>query len=129
MKLDDNDINISMNNCRLNKTNELKYLGIIIDHKLNWISHITHVKNKISKGIGIMYKARSYLNKKSLANLYHTYIYPYLIYCIEIWGNAANCHLQPLLLIQKKIVRIITFSDYLAHTEPIFKELKVLPIV
>ena len=75
-----------------------------------------------------MYKARPYLDKKSLANLYHTYIYPYLIYCIEIWGNAASCHLQPLFLIQKKIVRIIKFSDYLAHTEPIFKELKVLPL-
>ena len=35
-----------------------KYLGIIIDRKLNWIDHITYVKNKISKGMGIMYKAR-----------------------------------------------------------------------
>ena len=29
---------------------------------------------------------------------------------------------------QKKIVRIITFSNYLAHTEPLFKDLQILPI-
>ena len=75
-----------------------------------------------------MYKARRYLDKRCLANLYHTYIYPYLIYCVEIWGNVPSCHLNPLYLMQKKIVRIITFSNYLAHTEPIFKQLNILPI-
>lgn len=117
-----------MNKCVLTKTNQLKYLGVIIDNKLNWLSHITYVKSKISKGIGIMYKARPYLSKKCLSNLYHTYIYPYLIYCIEVWGNVAHCHLQPLLLIQKKLIRIITFSNYLAHTDPIFRDLYILKI-
>ena len=117
-----------MNNCVLNMTNQLKYLGVIIDNKLNWIQHINYVKNKISKGIGIMYKARPYLDKKCLANLYHTFIYPYLIYCIEIWGNVPSCHLNPLYLMQKRIIRIITFSNYLAHTEPIFKQLNILPV-
>ena len=31
--------------------NSLKYLGVIIDYKLNWTQHIAHVKNKISKGM------------------------------------------------------------------------------
>ena len=66
-----------------------------------------------------MYKARVYLNKKSLSNLYHTYIFPYLIYCIAVWGNASYCHL---------LIRLITFSKHLAHTEPIFKSLNILPL-
>ena len=47
----------------LTKVNSAKYLGVIIDHRLNWIDHIAYVKNKISKGIGIIYKARSVLIK------------------------------------------------------------------
>ena len=74
----------------------IKYLGVIIDNKLTWIPHITHVKNKVSKGIGIMFKAKKILKKNTLINLYHSYIYPYLIYCIEAWGNASNCHLEQL---------------------------------
>ena len=75
------------------------------------------------KGIGIMYKARKYLNKNSLKNLYHAYIYPYLTY----WGCASKCHLNSLFLLQKKILRIMTFSPYCAHTDPIFKSLEILP--
>ena len=77
-------IDVTMNNCSLKKTDSLKYLGVIIDHKLNWTQHIAHVKNKISKGIGIMYRALAYLTKNSLNILDFSYIYPYLIYCIEI---------------------------------------------
>ena len=45
------------------KVNSIKYLSIIVDHRLNWLHHITYVKAKISKGSGIMYKAKKYLNK------------------------------------------------------------------
>ena len=75
-----------------------------------------------------MYKARRFLSKACLTNLYYTYIYPYLIYCIEVWGIAPKCHLNYKLLIQNKIVRIIKYTHYLAHTDIIFKELGILPI-
>ena len=99
----------------------------IVDHKLNWIDHITYVKNIISKEIGIMYKARRYLNKVSLKNLYYTYIYPYFTYYIEVWGSAAKCYVNSLSLLQNKIIRIMTFFPYLAHTAPIFIDLAILP--
>ena len=60
--------------------------------------------------------------------MFDTLIFPYLIYCVEIWGCAKKTHLSPLYLLQKRIVRIITFSDKMAHTNPIFKNLHVLPI-
>ena len=68
------------------------------------------------------------LTKKSLLTLYYAFIYPYVIYCIEVWGCAAKTHLHPLFLTQKKIVRLITFSSYLAHTQPIFTDLLILPL-
>ena len=85
-----NPIDVTMNNCCLKKTDSLKYLGVIIDHRLNWSQHIAHVKNNASKGIGIMYRARKYLTKSSLRKLYLSYIYPYLVYCIEIWGISLQ---------------------------------------
>ena len=114
---------ITINNVILKRTNSLKYLGVIIDYKLNWTQHIDHVKKKISKGIGIMYRAKNYLSKLSMRKLYYSYIYPYFIYCIEVWSISPHTHLKSLLLMQKKIVRIMTFSSYYAHTAPIFKDL------
>ena len=52
--------------------------------------------------MGIIIKARKYLNRKSLLNLYHAFVFPYLTYCIEIWGNASDIHLDALLKVKKK---------------------------
>ena len=72
------------------------------------------------KAIGIMYKARQYLNKSSLVNLYYSYVYPYLTYCIEVWGCAYPTHLQCLFLLPKKSfvslhfhIILLTQSHYL----------------
>ena len=51
---------------KIRETKSIKYLGVIIDRKL--IDHITYVKNKVAKGIGIIQKARKLLNKKALLN-------------------------------------------------------------
>ena len=118
---------IKIDDCSLNKVISAKYLGVIIDYKLNWIDHIAYIKNKISKGIGIMYRARNFLNKSSLIGLYYSYIYPYFTYCLETWGCASKTQLNPLFLLQKKIIRIMTFLHYLAHTEHIFNDLHILP--
>ena len=53
-------------------------------------------------------------------------MYPYLIYGVEIWGNACNVYLHPLTKLQKKCLRIITFLSYLEHTEPFFQKLEIL---
>ena len=88
------------------QTSQCKYLGPIIDNKLDWAAHIAHVKSKISKCVGILMKfiARPCLTRKCLLDLYYSFAYPYLIYCVELSGHAGdrlfNLHL--LYLVQKK---------------------------
>ena len=52
-----------------------KFLGVIIDNKLKWNDHITYVKSKISKTIGLFYKMRQYLERKALVNLYYSLVF------------------------------------------------------
>ena len=52
--------------------------------------------------------------------------FPYLIYCVEIWGNASSIHLDPLIKIQKKSIRVITFSEFSAPSEPLFIRTNIL---
>ena len=120
-------VTLVLNGITLERLSFTKFLGVIIDDKLSFIRHITHIEYKISKGLRILLKARKYLNRKCLLNLYYSFIYPYLTYCVEVWGNTPDTHIDPLIKLQKKIIRIITFSPYLAHTEPLFKELNILP--
>ena len=60
--------------------------------------------------------------------LYNTLILPLLSYCIEVWGGAFKTRLNQLLVVQKKVIRIISAAEFNAHTDPLFKELNVLKI-
>ena len=41
--------------------------------------------------------------------------------------KRKNIYLDPLIKLQKKIIRVITFSQYLAHTNDLFVQLQILP--
>ena len=38
----------------------------------------------------------------NLYNLKNNFVFPYLIYCCEIWGNTSQIHLDSLIKCQKK---------------------------
>ena len=102
-----------------------KFLCVYLDSGLTWRNHIDYIKGKIARGIGIPCKARKYLKENTLITLYYSFIYPYLCYCIEVWGNTKS-YIEPLLRLQKKVLRIITGSKKLSYTALLFNELKIL---
>ena len=65
---------------------------------------------------------------KTLNTLYGTLVLPYLNYCNIIWANNKSSRLQPILLLQKRAMRIITNSSYQTHALPLFSILKQLTI-
>ena len=52
------------------------------------------------------------------------------MYCVEVWGNAADSHLHPLNILQNNIIRTITFSYYIyrANTNKLYVDLGILPL-
>ena len=87
------------------------FLGVVIDENLSWASHIDYIKGKIAKNIGIIRRMQFCLPKLTLSTLYNTIVLPYLNYCNIIWANNKSSRLKPILLLQKKIIRIITNSS------------------
>jgi hypothetical protein len=103
-----------------------KFLGVYIDENLNWKSHIGHVCNKIAKSVGIIFKSRFLLSAKTKLSLYYSLIYPYLSYCNVAWSSTYITNLNRLFLLQKRVVRVMTNSDFLAHTAPLSARLQIL---
>ena len=97
-KHDIDKLQLAMNFNIINITNEIKFLGVIIDKHLTWKNHINYISNKVSKGIGIIYRANNLLYSDSLHILYETLIKPYFSYCSAIWGNTYQSYLQKLTL-------------------------------
>ena len=120
--------NIIIDNVIISRTNKTKFLGVIIDELLSFQQHIMYIKGKVARGLGILYKTKKYLHQKTLTQLYNAFIYPHLTYCIPVWGNACKTYLDPLVKIQKRVIRLIKGAKKLDHTDPLFKELKILKI-
>lgn len=87
-----------------------KFLGIIIHENLSWKPHISVVCDKVSKVIGVLCKARWYLPLDTLKTLYNALLVPYINYCTLIWASTYASYLEPFYVLQKKAIRIITFS-------------------
>ena len=60
--------NRAMSNTILEQVTFIKFLGVIIDNKLTFERHIVYTKNTISKGLGIITKARKYESTKPATN-------------------------------------------------------------
>ena len=91
-----------------------------MDSELNWKSHISFVENKIKRSISILSKLRYYINLSTLKNLY-SLIYRFLIYGILVWGYTYIATLHPLVILQKRMIQIITLTNYYEHTSPLFR--------
>ena len=94
-------INIRINNCVIDRVHVTKFLGVLMDEKLNWKKHITLFCSKLSKSLGVIYKASRLLNTPALYTLYCTLFLPYLHYCAEVWGNKYKSNVLPLIMKQK----------------------------
>ena len=111
---------ITIDGNEIEKVEEFNFLGIIINSHCNWNNHIATLSKKISKNIGLLSKLRYILSKHCLKLIYFALIQSYLNYGILLWGFEA----QKLFRLQKKAIRIITKSNFLAHTDPLFKKRK-----
>ena len=81
------NFNIKFGSKLIQQTDQITYLGVIIDSKLNWKPHLDSISNKISSGCWALYKLKKYLNKKSLKQVYYGLVHQKLQYCVSCWGD------------------------------------------
>ena len=116
----------NINNSEIAQTESIKFLGVLLDENLSWKTHIKYIENKISKNIGILFKARPFLNKKSLLSLYYSYIHSYINYGSVSWGSTCRTNFKKINSQQKHALRIIFNKSKFDHTSELFKSSKIL---
>ena len=113
-----------INNSEIERVDSFNFLGLQLNHNLNWTKHINYISLKMSKIIGIIYKLKSVFPTAILRSIYNTLLLPHMSYCILSWGSQID----KIRLLQKKAIRNVTKSAYTAHTEPLHKEYNILKV-
>ena len=95
-------IRLCLQGKQITQISTIKFLGVMIDEKLNWKAHVSYISGKIWRVIGVIIEARN-LGKKALLSLYYTLIYPYLTYCHQVWGSTYQYNIDTLEKLQNRL--------------------------
>ena len=98
---------MSVQNCGLETVSQFEYLGVMLDPKLNFESHVNEVLKELARFNGLMYRARDCFSKSSLLRSYQTYCKPIIMYGLLAYGSAPKPKIDIILSMQKKNLRTI----------------------
>ena len=99
-----------------------------MNSSLTWLDHIYLIKQKVCKTIGILKYVRNKLTQNVLKSIYYALVHPYYDYGNIVWATGDTVALHSLMKTQKRAIRIITSSQWNAHTRPMFIALRILQI-
>ena len=120
------DFSLEINGTKLKRIDSYKFFGIWFDERMNWKCHVLYISKKISKSMGILKKVRRNFGKNILIQLDYILVYPYMLYCHITWATTYISTLDKSIKLQKRIIRVITFSAFNSHTDVLFEKYKIL---
>ena len=106
----------------------VKFLGVFLDSNLRWKSHVTELSKELSRTVGNFCKTRQFVPLEILKVLYLSLFYSFVSYGIAVWALTYKSLFDPIIVSQKKIIRVMNFKESNSHTEPLFTQLQILKI-
>ena len=91
----------------IERKQEARFLGVIVDESLNWSKHIKTIESKMSRYVGIMYKLKNKLPLQVRLQIYHSFVQSHINYCPLVWGFSCKSNIEVLFSKQKKGIRAI----------------------
>lgn len=123
--------NSSSNDCKcvsLQKTETIKYLGVLIDQHLNFKPHINLLTSRVRKLIYVFKNLRHIAQPHILKRVYFSLCQSLISYCITSWGGAPKTNLLPLEIAQRAVLKVCTFRNFLYPTHLLYEHCQVLSV-
>jgi hypothetical protein len=102
---------IEMDNVEINKVDFTKYLGVILDSKLNFNEHFDFVLKKMAKKISFFWRISKKLDQQHRIMVYMTVIAPHIEYCSTILYILNEEKINKLQVLQNRAMRVILGCD------------------
>ena len=119
---------VTINNIIIPQAQSAKYLGIHLDKRLTWKTHIWNkrlqLNTKIMK-LNWLLSNRSKLSLKNKVLLYKVILKPIWTYGIQLWGTASISNIEIFQRYQSKVLRKITNAPWFVSNHSLHKDLKI----
>lgn len=112
----------------IQETQHIKYLGVTIDHNLNFYEHIKALTKKVRKLSFVFKQLRHVADSNVMKMVYVSLCQSLLMYCITTWGGAAKTFMLEAERAQRMILKICNFKPRLHPTSALYEECGVLTV-
>ena len=121
------ELNIKLNGIKLSPKSQINYLGLTFDEHLTFKPHTNLMNAKLKRANNLLAISRHYLPQNLLKHIYYSQFHSHISYGCQVWGSKLNSISQTFIL-QKKAIRLISFANKDAHTDPLFKNLEIIKL-
>ncbi|MBN1252581.1 MAG: reverse transcriptase family protein, partial [Bacteroidales bacterium] len=118
-----------LNNQKIERVNEMKYLGLHIDSDLNWNAQVSHVIKKIKPYVGIFRKIAFICGDTVKRMLYYSFFHSNILYLLTIWSGTKRENIKKIKTLQNKCLRNLFFNKYRTgniKTDDLYKEQNII---
>jgi hypothetical protein len=115
------DIKIILNSAGFKHGNQLTYLGVVIDDKLQFSKYVETIVTKMNQGIGALFHMRKSLPVAALKQFYFAHIHSHLTYCSFILLRCNENDLKRLQRLQSRAIKLIHNLPICYPTSDLFK--------
>lgn len=109
---------------QITSTETLKYLGLTIDHQLNWNAHITNVISRLCSAIYLIKTIRLEIGLESAKLVYHSNFHSIMEYGISFWGGSSSA--VSVFKLQKRAIRAFLKRSNRSSCRGLFRENQIL---
>ncbi|KAL4136298.1 hypothetical protein QTP88_007846 [Uroleucon formosanum] len=117
---------IKLNNSIIQTQNSIKYLGLHLDKRLTWATHIKNKRSSLNLKLhNFRQLLRSNLSLNNKLLIYKQIIRPAMTYGIQIWGTSKNSNINKFQAFQSISLRLLTNSPWYVSNRSLHKDLKI----
>lgn len=106
-KINRDESKIVIRDMEIERVEEFKYLGVILDQHLSFMSHLGHVKKKLFSKLALFRRLDRNLTAETKILLYKSLVAPHFDYCSSILYGLCDSNLSDLQKIQNSFMRNI----------------------
>ena len=125
IKIADKNVDRIGANC---KEKYFKFVGHVLDENLAWVGHVEHIGKKLASANFAINSSKNFLPPNTRKMIYYSLFDSHLNFGNLLWGCSNHKILEKVENLQKRCIRNVALKSFRAHTEPIFKDLKILKL-
>jgi hypothetical protein len=102
---------IVIRDVNLKRIPNIKFLGIVLDERLDFKEHTNVLCQKLARAVGVMYRVSHLLPAQVLLKLYYSLFYSHMVYGITSYGKSSIGNVNRVKSLQNRAVALLPSNN------------------